>query len=422
MKTTIEKILDPEIYGHNLIRPILWTGRHISQIFTEPLAKGISFPIAEVIARIITFVALVIPFLSLLPFTGPAALLGCTIKCFAKPEPEVTHKTLSTSSSSLASTAFSSAQGSSASSSSQAFSFVPFTSEILEAAKRKGLELSALYNGLKDLSGFNAQKLFIGITEFQFLYEKHRNPDPFIVDSMTKVLNNMDEIVANTLGMQIAQKHWVDFYQVSANAQGVIPQPQDGNCWLHTSILGLQHINHPRLGIDTHSMLRPKLVEWMQIHYEIDPDLKRFITGAIDTHKVFETSRLQEEMGSLTEAIAANLLSPEQIEQATATLKGYGKSIEDLERFSLADYFNHMKKTGSHGSHAELYAVSRMFQVNVTIWREVSACENQASRLTNELDEQIRHPLALAKDTINAVITKKGNHFNYRLPQSSVDP
>lgn len=438
MRTATEVFFDPTIYGHRLVEPIQWYGRHISQILTEPLPEGVCAAFVEVAVRIVVFVALV--FLSpLLVVVAPSALAGWGIKYYSQPisPPVVTIESGATPtpaepeappalvppSTGLGPTVAESIQEAQrdsavvpATSSPQASSFVPFTPEIVQEAQRKAEELKVLYGALKDLNSSDAQRLFSGVAEFRSQFEKHRNLDGFTIDDMTKIFSIVDEIAANTSGMHVALKHWFDFYRVQADDQGVIPQPKDGNCWLHTSILGLQHINHPNLGNDNYITLRGKVVEWMQAHYETDGTLRHFIADALEAHKTVEARRLQEEIDSLTVAIGADLIEPDELHQVQETLKNYGVALQNLGGFTLDDYFAHMTKLGSHGTHAELYAISRMFQVHVAIWREIPASQNLASRLTREYDEQIECPHAV--HTVNAVLTQEGNHFNYRLPQS----
>ncbi len=433
MKTATEVFFDPTIYGHRLVEPVQWYGRHISQILTGPLPEGFCIAAAQVIMRIVAFVALVC-LSPLLIVAAPSALAGWAVKYYSQPIDESSNSEVhrinvvpvrveesqeragtprnpplpSTDMVPTGAEAIQESERSPATSSPRPSSFVPFTLEVMQAAHQKAEELKALYNGLKDLNGRDTQRLFSGIAEFRSEYERHRNTDLSIVDSMTKTFNIVDEIANNTSGMQIALRHWADFYRVQADDEGVIAQPKDGNCWLHTSILGLQHINHPNLGSDTYLTLRGKVVEWMQTHYETDETLRRFIADAFEAHKAVEANRMREQIESLSAAIAVGLVPLEETSQAMEALENYRNSILRLDSFAINDYFAHMKEVGSHGTHAELYAISRMFQVNVAIWRQLQG------RLTKEYDEQIECPLAV--HTVNAVLTQEGNHFNYRLP------
>ena len=150
---------------------------------------------------------------------------------------------------------------------------------------------------------------------------------------MTKVFNNIDEIASRASGMQKALQHSMDFYHLRADAQGVVAQPGDGNCWLHTSILGLRHINHPNLGGETHLTLRAKVVEWMQAHYDSDETLRHYIERAREAHKKVETDRLREQRDSLNLIMAENTIPSGELRQAHETLEGIGRSLEALEHF-----------------------------------------------------------------------------------------
>jgi hypothetical protein len=401
---------NPSIRGHSLVKPVLWYGRNIKLLFSEPLPRGACNCVVDLIARLATLVTLAALSVFLFIFV-PVATLGWAVKYYSqsplpaeigpirKQNPQVQSPVSPVSLPSPA--------------------FVPFTKEVVEAAQAQADELVALYNdnALKDLSSSKAQVLFEKIALFRSLYDKHRDPDATNVNEMTKIFNTVDEIIANTSGMKLALDHWTNFYKSQANHQDIIPQLRDGNCWLHTSIIGLEHINHPLLGNETHLSLRPKVVRWMQSHYEEDANLRRYIDDAMEAHKAFKRAHIRMEMQSLEEAIQQGLIPPEEMEECRHTQEMNRASLQDLERFSVEDYFRLMFEVGTHGSHAELYAISRMFKVNVSIWRDIPPLGKMPSRLTKEFDEQIK--FNGAEHTVNAVLTREGNHFDYRLPQQA---
>jgi hypothetical protein len=94
--------------------------------------------------------------------------------------------------------------------------------------------------------------LFARNEAFTSRFDQYKNPDPALVDGRTKTFSPVDEIERNTEGMRAPFASYAN----RADKDGVIEQPRDGNCWLHTSLVGLRLLNH-RAGTDhTHETHR----------------------------------------------------------------------------------------------------------------------------------------------------------------------
>jgi hypothetical protein len=386
MKTAVEVLFDPTIYGHAFLKPLLWQERQVSWIFMTPLPIESSSRALEVIARAVSFVALAV--FSIV--TLPATLVGWAIKYYFQLSEPIDSPD-------------GPGGGSPPPPATQLEPAAPrpeLTREIVATATSKLKELKALYEGLMVLSGCDAQKLFKGMGEFLSSYEQYRDPDPSAVDGMTKNFNTFDEIAVNTSGMQRVMEFYSDFYRVQADVNDVIQQPADGNCWLHTSIVGLQLINHQGIDNETHETLRPQVVQWMRDRCTSDLDLNGHIKDAIEAHEHVGMIHSQEAIMSFENPIYTDA-------ERTVGLANQQREQEILRGFTFDQYFDQMENVGSHGSRAEFYAISRMFEVNVVIWRDVRG------QLTNEWDLAITNPRA--EHTIN-VVHVEGNHFNYRLP------
>lgn len=380
MTKAIEILQNPSIYGHVLVQPILWYGRSVS-LLVRPLPPHSSL-LYEGMARLVSGVvlaALAIPMSLTLPF----ALMGWGIKYFQGLPVAVSPSEFSTP---------------------RATSPVPAEivcpPELVARAKNKAEELKTIYNELLRESDF--EKLSQEVHSFLETYGQYRDPDPSTVDEMTKTFTCVDEMARNLSGIQKVLRYFAN-YKLAATPDGVIRCPADGNCWVHTSLLGLEHCNRIPEG-KTHEALRLEVVQWMRDNIQ-DATLTRFIGDAIHTHQDVERRKLEEEMESLRIAINTGLME----DVAAEPLLQQNRSLfEGLDHFSVLDYFNHMEQLGSHGGHAEFYAISRMFGVHVAIWRQIQ------DDLTRDYDEQIIYEGA--EMTINALMTREGNHFNYRLP------
>lgn len=415
MKTVTELFFDPAITGHFFVKPVQWYGRQVANIFKDPLPKkGATL---EIIARAISFIAMMVFSCSLFVLV-PAAAVGLAIKYFMQPSSTARGDPVppaKPSSNPGPNTELSQASGPG---SSVLPAFTPADEQTIAAAQQVADRLKILYETLKDLSGKEAEELFAGVRHFKNTYEKYRNPDQLVVDGMTKIFNIVDEIAANTSGMLQALSLWNNFYAQAADLQGVMAIPKDGNCWLHTSLRGLHHIQHPRASEYNYITLRGPVVDWMIEHYAADETLQGYVADAIEAYKAVLKRHLETEIGSLSAVLMGDAIPLEELGDGPKQLERYRKALADLPSFTVADYFANMRNLGSHGSSAELYAISRMFEVNIAVWRDVPAWREIPRRLTKEYDPQIVYPGV--DHTINAVLTQEGNHFNYRLPQADI--
>jgi hypothetical protein len=289
--------------------------------------------------------------------------------------------------------------------------------EILREATPKVEELQRLYGALQqNLLTRETEQFLRAVQKFAHTYSEYRHARDD-GNNGTNIWNAFDEIEANAKALQTAIGQWTHFYKIISDNQDVIEQPKDGNCWLHTSITGLRHIGHRDLGDYTHETLRANVMEWIKKNHPSDSLLQTYVREAIEAHQFATTQHLQEEINSLTALQSNEQVSPQERNNIPEAIERNKKQIEELGRFDLSAYFEHMRKVGSHGSNAELYAISRLFTVNVVVWRDLPAYREQPRRLTNEYDPEISCPGA--QHTIHVVLTQEGNHFNYRLPPAA---
>jgi hypothetical protein len=311
-------------------------------------------------------------------------------------------------------------------------SFISPSDEVIRAARIQMDKLTDLYNKMDLLNSSQGQNLVDEIEAFRVSFEKYRDPQPdsFKITDMVKIFTIFDEIAANTASIQAEFKRWSEFFKIQPNSDGVIPMPKDGNCWAHSAVIGLEHTN---IANRTHEALRAEVVQWMREHYETDEFLSQSIADAIEAHKYFEEERIEIEKNNLNimcRDFEAVLNTPkaneqekahaaEQIIDIASRLEDCSRLKETLKNFNTELYLNHMTQLGSHGGRAELYTISQIFKVNVAIWREFSATEDLPIRLSKDFDQQI--PLnPAAEHTINVVITREGNHFNFRIQGSGL--
>lgn len=178
-------------------------------------------------------------------------------------------------------------------------------------------------------------------------------------------------------------------------------QKKDGNCWLNMVLNGLRDLNRDP-GI-SQEMLRSWTVDWMEYNYDKDEILREYINEAIDTHKHVGNIRIEKEAENINQMFENELITKGHRVQAFRSLE---KEKTKLDEFSLKNYWELMRKNGSYGTRAELYALSRIFSVNIEIWRNR---ENDLG-LTKEFDLPITSPHYLG--TIGAVMSARGNHFD----------
>ena len=290
--------------------------------------------------------------------------------------------------------------------------------EVIAEIAEKVESLRTNYNELKTLSSPEGERLIRELREFADSYEKYRiqNPNPFDAAPLEKSFNCFDHIQANTKGMQSSLEFWNIYYKPGSlqDSHGILQMPQDGNCWLHTSIAGLKLIC-PKYEDLTVESLRKEVLEWMQDNYQKDEALQDFLEHAVLNYRLSKQEKLNGKIANL-EVIQENLgwFAGNERQHNLEKLEKYRRSLVDLDAFDLPAYFAHAAKNGSYGGHAEFYAISRLYQVNIAVWRTLPPHKDLPPRLTRAHDIQIEHPDA--EYTIHAVLSLEGNHFNLRGP------
>jgi hypothetical protein len=121
--------------------------------------------------------------------------------------------------------------------------------------------------------------------------------------------------------------------------------------------------------------------------------------GTVANHFRLLKERLLSSWNSY-EQIKDTLSSEQEIEWRTQL----DKEESEVQTFNEEDYFSYIEQEGSFGSRAELYAISQIFKVNVTIWRNLNGT------LSPDFDPPIRHPEGT--ETIHILMNQDGNHFD----------
>lgn len=376
---------DPSRTGHTLAKPVVWIGREISKIFTTPLPE--QNKAREIAERVVIFVGL-LALSATLVIVIPFALANLAIKHLRSsgqraPQPPIAPPIPPPA---------------------------PLSAALIEEAQQEAARLKNLYDDLKDLNSKSAKELFEGVERFKQKLDSYRR-DPFALETLSKPFALIDHLKPNTDGMQAALRFWTE----EEARKDVVFQPGDGNCWLHTTLLGLTHLNHSERREHTPLTLRPLVIDWIQAHYQSDQTLRNFLQDSLEAHKFKVAQALQQELESLNNLLTENFIPENEISNAIARREEVTKSLTVANELTLNDYYIYIREDRSHGSQAELYAISRIFRVNIVIWREVApSAEFRRGRLTNEYDAPflIDNP----QGTINVVMARSGDHFNYRLP------
>lgn len=369
---------DPSRIGHTLAKPAVWMGRQITQIFNDPLPEHNK--LGEIAERIVIFVGLLALSATLLIVT-PFALANLAIKYLRSPAQLAPDSPTA-----------------------------PLSKELISEASREAERLKDLYDNLRDLNSQSAKELFEGVKKIQQKFDCYRT-DPAALEALEKPFALIDHLKKNTDGMQAALLFWIN----ADPAKDVIEQPRDGNCWLHTTLLGLTHLNHSERREHTPLTLRALVIDWIQTHYESDQILRNFLGDSLEAHKFKVTQALKQESESLNNLLSQNFIAENQIPNAIGRIEEIDKSLTIANQLTLNDYYTYIREDRSHGSQAELYAISRIFRVNIVIWRELAPSpEFRKGRLTNEYDAPFL--IENSQGTINVVMARSGDHFNYRLP------
>lgn len=228
----------------------------------------------------------------------------------------------------------------------------------------------------------------------------------FILPRLQSMYENYQEIMSDYRRSLSANLHYYEPVgeNMNANLHVVKQQPSDGNCWLHSALFSLREMKKDR-GY-THETLRESVVAWMRANVEGNAELANLIEEAILTYKEVKARQLEEEMDSINNMYLAGYASEQEIQSAIARIQN---ELQTLSVMNRDGYFQMMSQLGSHGSRAELYVISKIFEVDVWIWRALPG-----GIITKHLDLPIT---SIVNDgVIHVVLTEEGNHFNSRVP------
>ena len=390
MSTMQAVFLNPSVRGHTLMAPALWLGHHVSRLFTEPLPE--QHKPYEIVARAVTLVVLAVLSLTLI-VTGPAALIGMCIKYQNReplPPPAVVP------------------------SEPVAAPLADQGDLIRRAADDLTRQMEPIYRDLQLIQGPVGDRLVRDVQSFRDLYGQAPREAGLekAFGTIAEIENNIRVLRSLFHGYQEVLNLY--FASQGPDARGIVRQPKDGNCWLHTALFGLRDLRRDQ-GY-TYATLRPAVIHWMRVNYNKNKDsmLRGYIVGipgddsvigAIENHKHVEAGHIAEERQSLNDAFESKFITEEEQRQGEQLLNQRSAA---LASFNFRAYFLHMQQDHSHGSRAELYALSKMFHVDVVIWRD------RPQGLSREFDVPIT---ALTNTgTINAVLNQVGNHYDFLVP------
>ena len=368
--------------------PALWLGYRVSRLFTEPLPE--QYKPHEIVARAVTLVVLAVLSLSLI-VTVPAALIGMWIK-YQNQEPLPPPAVVP--------------------SEPVADPLVNQGDLIRRAADDLTRQMESIYRNLQLIQGPVGERLVRDVQSFRDRYGQATREESLgkAFETIAEIEKNIRVLRSLFHGYQEVLNQY--FASQGADARGIVRQLKDGNCWLHTALFGLRDLGRDR-GY-TYATLRPAVIHWMKVNYNKDPILRGYIVGipgdesvigAIENHKHVEAGHIAEERQSLKDALASKFITKEELKQGEQILN---RRSTALRAFNLRAYFLHMEEDHSHGSRAELYALSKMFLVDVVIWRDLP------QGLSREFDEPITAVNNVG--TINAVLNQVGNHYDYLVP------
>jgi hypothetical protein len=250
-------------------------------------------------------------------------------------------------------------------------------------------------------SSENMHNLREGIQAFKTRFERYRGEA-----SLAKAFEALDFMDQTVTNLQIVLYHYREVmrdYRLSmeVDEQGIKRQPDDGNCWLHAALFSLNDMGKA-VGV-THETLRTDVVNWMRDH-QSDTELLENIRAAMEAHQYVKTNQLNDEKGAFLSMFHEAIITEEDYQEGIERLD---QQLAALDAFTIEQYFECMSETGSHGSRAEFYAISKIFNVDVYIWREIDG------KLSKEYDQPI---ISIASEgVIHVVLNARGNHFNSRL-------
>ena len=294
--------------------------------------------------------------------------------------------------------------------SSSAASRSRLTTTIVLEAERANIELLEQFNRLKTFTGPEADRLIQGIKTFRSQYDCYR--DPVWGNALTKTFTSFDRMAAAVDTILKAHLTWQTYYQHRADRNDIIQQPADGNCFFHTVITGLRVAG---LVEDTMTSdeLRTRVGDWIDGNRQ-DENLQILLLAAVQDYRDHQRELLGFESLGIQAARALKNMNEDEIRGAQARIQNERAA---LERFSDDNYVQHIRQNGFHAGQVECYVISKLFNVNIIIWRHLRAHDGQPAQIVK--DPTDLQPLGRPKagSIIHAVLSQEGNHFDYRLPQ-----
>ncbi|HNA62269.1 MAG TPA: hypothetical protein PKW79_04255, partial [Rhabdochlamydiaceae bacterium] len=205
--------------------------------------------------------------------------------------------------------------------------------------------------------GTKKEELSQAIQIFQNRYNPQQYPQEFqVVEEMKHVLEQMP--------------HKTD--------PGVSQQPADGNCFFHAMAEALNKIKKAGglpddlSGIEefTHDHLRAFVVDMMGVAIrDGNAEFTPYLEQSIEALKAAKLKQIHEQRLSI------EALSPEIKKQHKAEIDRQLEALQREENFythiTPEQYLEMVAQDGSFASSAEMYAISKLFKVNIAIERQV---------------------------------------------------
>jgi hypothetical protein len=209
---------------------------------------------------------------------------------------------------------------------------------------------------------------------------------------------------------QIKQTPGLFLQEPRMDDKGVMKMPADGNCYFHAVSAGLQTLETPLKAngtwnddIKDQNALRTRVAAYMKAHVNDDALLKGYIDEGIEAYLAVRKIHLENEKASL------QVLEREgqDVKEQLANLQ---KDIESLKTIpaNIHDiYIDGMGTPGAFASKAEMYAISKMFHVDIHVERQIHG------RNIGEVDPVITTGPGCPSITLLHV---NGDHFDLKTP------
>lgn len=191
--------------------------------------------------------------------------------------------------------------------------------------------------------------------------------------------------------------------------EGVIKEPDKGDCLFCSALDGLRLIADnilPDEICDEHD-LRKEVAEWMKENInsaQHGETLKGFIAESIDDYQTSERRAIRNEKASLEALKEAgeNVLAEEEKLQEKEAL---------VETLNLDTYFERIAEPGFFGSTAEIYAISKIFNVTVEVQVKLNG-EFVDSAFWRKINQEVENQ---DPSRVLRIVHTNGNHFDARV-------